>query len=313
MFAYIVRRLLVMVPVLFGVTVVISSIIYVAPGNPARLALGEGASPDAVAALEREMGLDQPPHVRYVEWLTNVLQGDLGTSIQSGRPVAVMIVERLPATLELALIAMALTLIIALPLGVISAVKQYSWTDNVSMLFAILWLSMPSFWLGLVLIYLFAVRWQFFPVSGRDGVLFTLTWWSFIILPAVATGTPRAGLLTRLMRSSMLEILNEDYIRTARGKGIGERAVIYTHAMKNAMIPVITLIGLQVPLIFSGTVIIEEVFAWPGMGRLLVNAVLQRDYPVVQGTILVYSVIVLVSNLLVDIAYTYFDPRIRYD
>jgi peptide/nickel transport system permease protein len=312
MFAYTVRRLLTMIPVLFGVTVVISSIVYLAPGNPARLALGEGASPEAVARLEHEMGLDQPAHIRYINWLADVLQGDLGTSIQSGRPVAVMIFERLGPTLELALVAMALTLIIALPLGVISAVRQYSWVDNTSMLFAIFWLSMPSFWLGLVLIYLFAVRWQYFPVSGRGGALLTLTWWSFIILPAVATGTRRAGLLTRLMRSSMLEILNEDYIRTARGKGIGQRAVIYTHGMKNAMIPVITLIGLQVPLIFSGTVIIEVVFAWPGMGRLLVDAVLARDYPVVQGTILVYSVIVLVANFFVDIAYTYFDPRIEY-
>lgn len=312
MFAYTVRRLLTMIPVLFGVTVVISSIVYLAPGNPARLALGEGASPEAVARLEQEMGLDQPAHIRYGNWLFDVLQGDLGTSIQSGRPVSMMIFERLGPTLELALIAMALTLIIALPLGVISAVRQYSWVDNTSMLFAIFWLSMPSFWLGLILIYLFAVRWQFFPVSGRDGAFLTLTWWSFILLPAVATGTRRAGLLTRLMRSSMLEILNEDYIRTARGKGIGQRAVIYTHGMKNAMIPVITLIGLQVPLIFSGTVIIEVVFAWPGMGRLLVDAVLARDYPVVQGTILVYSVIVLFANFFVDIAYTYFDPRIEY-
>ncbi|XVH33178.1 ABC transporter permease (plasmid) [Haloferacaceae archaeon DSL9] len=312
MFAYTVRRLLTMIPVLFGVTVVISSIIYIAPGNPARLALGEGASPEAVARLESEMGLDQPPHVRYVDWLFDVLQGNLGTSIQSGRPVSMMILERLGPTLELAFVAMALTLVIALPLGVISAVRQYSWVDNVSMFFAIFWLSMPSFWLGLVLIYLFAVRWQYFPVSGSEGALFTLTWWSFIILPAVATGTRRAGLLTRLMRSSMLEILNENYIRTARGKGIGQRAVIYTHGMKNAMIPVITLIGLQVPLIFSGTVIIEVVFAWPGMGRLLVDAVLSRDYPVVQGTILVYSVIVLFANFAVDIAYTYFDPRIEY-
>lgn len=302
-----------MVPVLFGVTVVISSIVYLAPGNPARLALGDGASPEAIAQLERDMGLDQPAYMRYMDWMVGVMQGDLGTSIQSGRPVTALIIERLGPTIELALIAMALTLIIALPLGVISAVRQYSWVDNTSMLFAIFWLSMPSFWLGLVLIYLFAVRWQFFPVSGREGAALTLTWWSFILLPAVATGTRRAGLLTRLMRSSMLEILHEDYIRTARGKGIGSKAVIYTHAMKNAMIPVITLIGLQVPLIFSGTVIIEVVFSWPGMGRLLVDAVLQRDYPVVQGTVLVYSLIVIAANLVVDISYSYLDPRISYD
>ncbi|ADD07577.1 ABC-type transport system permease protein (probable substrate dipeptide/oligopeptide) (plasmid) [Natrialba magadii ATCC 43099] len=312
MLAYTVRRALQMIPVMLGVTIVISSIVYAAPGNPARLALGDGASPEAVAQLEQEMGLDQPAHIRYFDWMAGVLQGDLGTSIQSGRAVTTLIIERLGPTLELALVAMALTVIIAIPLGVISAVRQYSWVDNTSMFFAIFWLSMPSFWLGLILIYLFAVRWQFFPVSGREGVIFTFTWWSFILLPAIATGTRRAGLLTRLMRSSMLEILNEDYIRTARGKGIGSKAVIYTHGMKNALIPVVTLIGLQVPLIFSGTVIIEVVFSWPGMGRLLVDAVLQRDYPVVQGTILVYSVIVMVANFGVDIAYTYLDPRIDY-
>lgn len=312
MYKYIIRRLLMTIPVLFGVSILISSIIYIAPGNPARLALGEGADPESIRELERELGLHLPPHERYLDWLFNLLQGDMGTSIHTGQEVTTMIYSRIIPTLELALVAVALTLIIALPLGVISAVRQYSWVDNTSMLFAIFWLSMPSFWLGLVLIYLFAVRWQYFPVSGYDGALLSLTWWSFIVLPAVATGTRRAGLLTRLMRSSMLEILNEDYIRTARGKGIGQRAVIYTHAMKNAMIPVITLIGLQLPLIFSGTVIIEVIFSWPGMGRLLVDAVTQRDYAVVQATVLVYAVIVVFANLLVDIAYSYFDPRIDY-
>lgn len=312
MYKHVIRRLLMTVPVLAGVSVVISSIIYLAPGNPARLALGNAAQPERVREVEREMGLHLPPHERYLDWLISFVQGDMGTSLQTGRPVETMIFERLGPTLELALMAMVLTLIIALPLGVISAVRQYSWMDNVSMLFAVFWLSMPSFWLGLMLIYVFAVRWQFFPISGREGALLTVTWWSYILLPAIATGTRRAGLLTRLMRSSMLDILNEDYIRTARGKGIGETAVIYTHAIKNAMIPVITLIGLQIPLIFSGTVIIEVVFSWPGMGRLLVDAVLDRDYTVVQGTVMVYAVIVLFANLAVDVTYQYFDPRIEY-
>lgn len=224
-----------------------------------------------------------------------------------------MIANRLPATLELALSSMVLTFIIALPLGVISAVKQYTWADNLSMLFAIFWISMPSFWLALILILLFSVQWSLFPISGRATPVFTTAWLVSLILPAVATGTRRAGLLTRITRSSMLEVLNEDYIRTARGKGIGEKSVIYTHAMKNAMIPVITLIGLQIPAIFGGSVIIETVFSWPGMGRLLVNSVLQRDYPVVQGLVLVYAIIVVASNLLVDVAYGYFDPRIEYE
>ena len=313
MLQYTIRRLLRSIPVLLGVTVVISSLVYIAPGNPARIALGEGASSEAIARLEQEMGLDQPPHIRYIDWLASALQGDLGNSIQTGRPVVLHIAERLPATLELAAVAMVITLLIALPLGVASAVHQHSWIDQGSMLFAIFWLSMPSFWLGLMLIFLFAVHWQIFPISGRAGVLLSLTWWSFVLLPAIATGTRRAGLLTRLTRSSMLEVLGEEYIRTARGKGIGSRRVVVKHGVKNAMIPVVTLIGLQIPLIFSGTVIIEEVFSWPGMGRLLVSGVFQRDYPIVQGTVLVYAVIVLFANLAVDLAYTYIDPRVSYD
>lgn len=313
MLKYTIRRMLLVVPVLLGVSVVISSLVYIAPGNPARIALGRSANPEAVAALERQMGLNNPPHIRYLDWLFNVIQGDLGSSIQSGRPVATIILERLPATLELALAALVITLLIALPLGVVSAVRQYSWVDNTSMFFAIFWLSMPSFWLGLVLIYLFAVQWQIFPVSGRQGALLSITWWSFILLPAIATGTRRAGLLTRLTRSAMLEVLGEEYIKTARGKGLDSRSVILRHGVKNAMIPVVTLIGLQIPLLFSGTVIIEEVFAWPGMGRMLVRAVGQRDYPVVQSTVLVYSIIVLISNLAVDLTYSYLDPRVNYD
>lgn len=302
-----------MIPVVIGVTVLISSIVYVSPGNPARIALGENADPEDVRALEEEMGLNKPPHLRYVGWLVDVFHGDLGESIRSGRPVSQLIWERLPATMELALASMVVTFIIALPLGVISAVRQHTWIDTVSMVFAIFWISMPSFWLALILILLFAVYWPIFPISGRTRAVFSLAWLSSLTLPAIATGTRRAGLLTRMTRSSMLDVLNEDYIRTARGKGLGERVVIHTHAMKNAMIPIITLIGLQIPLIFSGTVIIETVFAWPGMGRMLVDAVLQRDYPVVQGVVLVYSVIVIFANLLVDILYSYFDPRIQYD
>ncbi|MFP8890579.1 ABC transporter permease [Natrialbaceae archaeon A-CW2] len=310
---YIIRRFLVMIPLLIAVTIVISSLVYLAPGNPAMIALGSGADPEAVAQLEEDMGLNDPPHIRYIDWMSGVVQGDLGTSIRSGEDVSTLIWDRLPATIELAVVAMAVTFVIALPLGVISAVRQHSWVDNVSMFFAIFWISMPSFWLGLILILIFSVELSIFPISGRRGSIFTLTWLSFIILPAVATGARRAGLLTRMVRSSLLEVLHEEYIETARSKGIGERAVIYTHAMRNAMIPVVTLIGLQIPLIFSGTVIIEEVFAWPGMGRLLVNAVMERDYPVVQGVVLVYAVIVLVANLIVDIAYSYLDPRITYD
>lgn len=313
MYKYIVRRLLVTIPVLIGVTIVISSVVYITPGNPARIALGSGATPEAIHALEQQMGLNRPLHIRYLDWMAGVVQGDLGESIRGGREVSAMIAERIGPTVSLAVVAMMITLVIALPLGVISAVKQYTWVDNISMLFAIFWISMPSFWLGLLLILLFSVQLNAFPISGLKGGILSVTWLSYIALPAIATGTRRAGLLTRMTRSSMLEVLNEDYIRTARGKGIGETAVIYTHAMKNAMIPIITLIGLQIPLIFSGTVVIETVFSWPGMGRLLVNAVTARNYPVVQGAVLVYAVIVVIANLAVDIAYSYFDPRISYE
>ncbi|EMA55630.1 ABC transporter permease [Halococcus salifodinae] len=313
MYKYIVRRLLVTIPVLIGVTIVISSVVYITPGNPARIALGSSATPEAIYALEQQMGLNRPPHIRYLDWMAGVVQGDLGESIRGGREVSAMIAERIVPTVELAVVAMIITLVIALPLGVISAVKQYTWVDNVSMLFAIFWISMPSFWLGLLLILVFSVRLDMFPISGLQGAILSVTWLSYIALPAIATGTRRAGLLTRMTRSSMLEVLNEDYIRTARGKGIGETAVIYTHAMKNAMIPIITLIGLQIPLIFSGTVVIETVFSWPGMGRLLVDAVTARNYPVVQGAVLIYAVIVVIANLAVDITYSYFDPRISYE
>jgi peptide/nickel transport system permease protein len=313
MLRYTVRRVLLTIPILFGVTVVTSALVYFSPGNPARIALGQGASAEAVRELEREMGLNEPFHVRYIDWLWGVLNGNLGASLENGRPVLQLILERLPATIELAVASMAITLVIALPLGVVSAVRQHSWTDRLSMVFAIFWISMPSFWLALILLLLFAVRWDVFPISGRAGALFSLTALSYLVLPAISNGARRAGLLTRMTRSSMLEILNEDYIRTARGKGVGKRAVVYTHAMRNAMIPIITLIGLQVPTLISSSVIIETVFAWPGLGRMLVGAVERRNYPVVQGVVLFYSLIVIVSNLVVDVAYSYFDPRIEYD
>ncbi|MFP8890723.1 ABC transporter permease [Natrialbaceae archaeon A-CW2] len=313
MYKYVLRRLLVSIPVLLGITIIISSIIYLDPASPARVALGPGADPSAVAELERQMGLDQPPHLRYLEWLAGVIQGDLGNSLRSGEPVADMIADRIVPTLELVIASMVITLIIAIPLGVVSAVKQHTWVDNTAMLFALFWLSMPSFWLALVLLLLFAVHWSIFPISGRAGAALTLTWFAYIFLPAISNGARRSALLMRMTRSAMLNVLHKDYIRTARGKGVGKKAIIYTHAMKNAMIPVLTLIGLQVPTLFSASVIIEIVFSWPGMGRLLVNATLSRDYPVVQGLVLVYSLIVLASNFVVDLLYTYFDPRISYD
>ncbi|MEF8821892.1 MAG: ABC transporter permease, partial [Halovenus sp.] len=216
MLKYIIRRLLTMIPVLWMVTVVVSALVYLAPGDPARIALGQNANPEAYQQLRQQMGLDKPPHLRYVDWLWNVLQGDLGSSITTGTPVTQLIIERLPATLELAVASLILMLVIALPLGIISAVRQHSWVDNASMVFAIFWLSMASFWLGLMLILIFAVRLGWFPISGRGGAVLTLTGFTYVVLPAVANGTRRAGLLTRMTRSAMVETLSEDYIRTAQ-------------------------------------------------------------------------------------------------
>jgi len=313
MIKYIIRRILTMIPVLLGVTVIISALVYLAPGDPARIALGRNANPEAYQQLRLQMGLDRPPHLRYFDWLLDVLSGNLGQSITTGRPVTQLIIERLPATLELAVGSLILMLAIAIPLGIVSAIWQNSWVDKTSMVFAIFWLSMASFWLALMLILIFAVELDWFPISGRSGAVLSLTGFTYVVLPAVANGTRRAGLLTRMTRSSMVETLSEDYIRTARGKGIGRELIIYVHALKNAMIPIVTLIGLQIPTLFSSSVIIETVFAWPGMGTLLLQAVTQRNYPVIQGIVLVYAVLVIVANLAVDIAYAYLDPRIEYD
>lgn len=289
------------------------SIIYLEPASPARVALGPGADPEAVAELERQIGLDRPPYLRYIDWLGGVLQGDYGESLRSGEPVFNLIADRITPTLELVAVSMVVTLVIALPLGILSAVKQHTWVDSASMVFDLFWLSMPSFWLALVLLLLFAVRWPIFPISGRGGRILTLTGLAYLILPIITNGARRSALLLRMTRSAIVKVLHKVYIRTARGKGAKQKAIIHTYATKNAMISVITLIGLQIPTLFSMSVILEIVFAWSGMGRALVNSTLSGDYPVVQGLVLVYSVIVIASNFVVDLMNTYFDPRISYE
>jgi peptide/nickel transport system permease protein len=256
--------------------------------------------------VRTEFGLDQPVYIQYFNWLGNVLRGDFGYSFRTDRPVLDEILTRLPATLQLALAGMLVALVIAIPVGIISATRQYSAVDNLSMFGALLGVSMPNFWLGLLLIMFFSVHLGWLPVFGRGGI-------EHLILPAITLGTGMAAITTRLMRSSMLEVLRQDYIRTARAKGLSEKVVICKHALKNALIPVVTVVGLQFGFLLEGAVIVEVIFAWPGIGRLLVDSIFARDFPVIQGCILFIAVMFVFVNLLVDSSYTYLDPKIRYE
>jgi ABC-type dipeptide/oligopeptide/nickel transport system permease component len=278
---------------------------HLSPGDPARIMLGIEASHEDIEALRKALGLDQPLYVQYFRWLRKVVEGDFGRSIQSRQPVLEMILDRLPATLELTTAAMVLSLLIALPAGVISAIKQYSIFDHSSMVGALFWVSMPGFWLGLMLMLLFGLYLGWLPISGRGGI-------EHLILPSVTLGAPQAALIARLTRSSMLEVIRQDYIQTARAKGLKERIIILKHALKNAMIPITTIVALRVPMLFGGAVVTETIFAWPGMGRLIVSSIFERDFPVVQGTTLILAMIVILANLLADIMYAYMDPRIKY-
>jgi len=294
-----------MAPIVLGVTIVVFSILHLAPGDPTTIMLGEHATPEAIAALRERLGLDDPIPVQYFRWLSGVVRGDLGRSIYTRQPVMEMIWQRLPATLELTFTAMLLALLIAIPVGIISATKQYSTFDHAGMLGALFGISMPSFWQGLMMIYIFSFVLGWTPISGRGTI-------SHLILPAIVLGTGQAALIARLTRSSMLEVIRQDYVRTARAKGLAERLVISKHALKNALIPVVTIVALQLPVLFGGAVITETVFAWPGMGRLIVESIFVRDFPVVQAVVLITAMIVVLSNLLADILYTFLDPRVKY-
>lgn len=309
---FIIKRLLNLVPVILGATVIVYFLINMT-GDPVRIMLGPMASQEEVMEARRSLGLDEPIYVRYFYWLGDVLQGDLGTSIRKGKPVLTMILERLGNTLILTISALIIAIGVAIPAGVVSAVKQDTWIDNVSRFLSIFWISMPMFWLGLILIMIFGVHLEMFPVYGMNEPLLSVNGLRSLVLPAVTLGLPQVALYTRLTRSSMLDELREDYVVTARGKGIEEWTVIVWHSLRNALIPVITMISLRVPWLFGGSVLVEEVFAWPGIGRLLANSILQRDYPVVMGIVLVIIVLVVIVNLIADIIYAYLDPRIDYD
>ncbi len=306
MLRYILHRILMLVPVLFGVTLVSFSLLHLVPGDPAEILGGQEATVEDIARIRREYGLDRPLIVQYVRFLANAARGDLGISIQSRHPVRELLFQRLAFTLQLSLASILVASAIGLFAGIISSTRQYSILDTASMLGALFGISMPIFWLGLLLILVFAVKLHWLP-SGGTGTF------AHLILPAIALGSASAAVIARMTRASMLEVARQDYIRTARATGYRESVVIFRHGLKNAMIPVLTVFGLEFGYMLGGAVLTETVFALPGIGRLLVEGIFMRDYPVVQGTMIVVAATFVLVNLLTDVAYALFDPRIRYE
>ena len=304
MFHYIIRRLFLMIPILFGVSTLVFFIIHFVPGDPIDILMGETALDVNKEILRKALHLDKPLMVQYGYYLAGLIHGDLGVSLITNKPVLSTILSRYPATMQLSLAAMIIAVMIAIPLGVLAAVKKYSIIDNGSMFISLLGVSMPTFWLGPLLIVLFSIQFDILPVSGRDGI-------THIILPALTLGTALAGILTRMTRSSLLEVITNDYVRTARAKGMRESRVIFKHALMNALIPIITVLGLQFGVLLAGSIITESIFAWPGIGREIVTALQKRDYPMVQGCVLFISFTYVIVNLLTDIMYSIIDPRIR--
>ena len=311
MIQFVARRLLATVPLLFFVSLVVFSFVHVLPGDPAVLFLGEEATPETLAKFRTRLGFDRPLVTQYVEWLGRALRGDLGRSLRTNQPVTEAILQRLPVTLELLGAALAVSLAIAIPAGIVSAVKRNSGVDLVSTVFALIGFSLPNFWLGLILIYVFALLLRWLPPSGFAPLPAVADNARSLILPALTLGTALAALITRQLRSGMLEVLRQDYVRTAQAKGLGQGVVVAKHALKNALIAVVTVIGLQIGGLLGNTIITESLFALPGVGRLMIDAVFSRDFFIVQGVVLFLAVGYVLSNLIVDVLYSYLDPRIR--
>ncbi|MGY4707226.1 nickel ABC transporter permease [Candidatus Bipolaricaulota sp. J31] len=303
---YIIRRVLLIFPVLFGVALLVFSIIRLIPGDPAEAMAGPHATRELVERIRKDFGLDQPLHIQFFRFMAGLLRGDLGRSIRTQRPVLLEIWERLPHTMELAAVSMLIATVFGMAAGIVSAAKPYSLFDHLGMFLALVGISMPVFWLGLMLMLLFSLKLGWLPAAGR-GTL------AHLVLPSVTLAAASMALIARMTRSSLLEVLRQEYIVTAKAKGLPERKVLFRHALKNALIPVITIIGLRFGTLLSGAVLTETVFAWPGVGRLMVDSISARDYPVVQGAVLVLALSFVFINLLVDLLYGVFNPRIRYD
>jgi len=333
MLGYLLRRVIATIPVVVLISLLVFLLIHAAPGDPADLLLSEEASPQDIADARRRWGLDQPIYIQYLRFLANILSGDLGTSFRYADPVITLIGERLPATIELAIASLLIAIIFGIPLGVWAGAKPNSWADNLGSMFGFFGISMPNFWLGIMLILVISGYFNWLPSSGRstygvaqgsetgfyiiqslaagnmkaawDGI-------KYVIMPAIALGTGMMGLIMRVTRSSVLEIMNEDYVRTARAKGLGERTVLWRHVLRNALVPIITVVGLELGTLLSGSIIVETVFAWPGSGSLLIAAIQSRDYPLITGTVLTYTIAFVVINFAIDILYGWIDPRIRF-
>lgn len=302
MLKYIIRRIIAMIPVVIGITFLVFMIMQLAPGDPVQMILGDNASPEAVEAMRDEMGLNDNVLIQYGRYLVNLAQGDMGTSYVNKRPVADEVFSRVPATFKLAAVV---SIVIAIPLGILAAIKQNTLFDHSSMVVSLIGISMPAFWLALMLMLLFSLKLGWLPAQGaKDG-------WKSYVLPSIAIGFMQMAAIARTTRSSMLETIRQDYIRTARSKGITEREVIFHHSFRNALIPTVTIVGVQLGGLLGGAVLTETVFAWPGLGRLVVQAVNGRDVPVVLGCIVVLSVGFSIVNLVVDLLYGFIDPRVR--
>ncbi|WP_279165066.1 ABC transporter permease [Thermus scotoductus] len=335
MWSYVLRRLLGLVPVLFGITLLVFLFLQLIPGDPAQAILGERGTPEQLAALREKLGLNKPLYVQYLTFVRNVLTGDLGTSAVSTIPVAEELKRRWPATFELALAATLVAVVLGIPVGILAAVRKNSLLDTFSMSLSLVGVSMPVFWLGLLLVYFFAVNLHWLPTGGRlstdlaidfrpitgflvlDGMLalkpeVLMDALRHLILPALTLGTIPLAILTRITRSAMLEVLSQDYVRTARAKGLAERQVILKHALKNALLPVVTIVGLQFGTLLGGAILTETIFSWPGIGSYIYEGILNRDYPVVQAGVLVVATVFVLVNLLVDLSYALLDPRIQY-
>jgi ABC-type dipeptide/oligopeptide/nickel transport system permease component len=307
MLHYLERRLVLSVPILVLISVVVFFIMHILPGDPVKIMLaGQPVSGAVVEQLRTEYGLDKPVYVQYATFVGHALQGDLGRSIQTKRSVTQEILDQFPSTLELTLAGMAVAIVIGVISGVLAAMHQGGWVDAASMFAALLGVSMPSFWLALLLLILFSFRLKWFPAVGGGDL-------RHLVLPAVVLGVGEAAIIARLVRASMVEVLRQEYVNVARAKGLSDRVVILRHALRNAMIPVVTVLGLQYGFLLGGAVIVETVFSRPGIGRLAVNAILAKDYPMVQGVVLFSAIIYVLVNLLVDISYAWFDPRIHYE
>ncbi len=304
--SYLFRRLLLALPVIMGVVTLVFLLIHMIPGDPVEIMLGESALPADRDSLREALGLDRPMPEQYVSFLWGLCRGDLGVSLQQRRSVTALIREHYPATLELTFAAMLISLIIAIPAGILSALRQYSFWDHSTMFMALLAVSMPNFWLGPLLIWIFSIQLGWFPVSGKGDL-------AHLMLPALTLGASMAAIVARMTRSSVLEVLREDYVMTARAKGLSETRIILKHVLRNAMLPVMTVVGLQFGALLAGAVITETIFSWPGLGTLMVKAIQTRDYPVVQGCVLVIALSYVLVNLLTDLLYGIIDPRIRYE